>query len=398
MQSYFLTSTLVSDAACLTFYVAAGLLLYTWLLYPGVLAILPARRTKAGPGTDGVFQHFPSVSVVVAANNEEGVIEAKIRGFLSDPYPGKSELLIVSDGSTDRTVEIASRFVSSRVRLFAQTARRGKGGALAFGVPRARGEILVFTDATSVFGPQTMTELVRPFNDETVGLVTGRVKVEGSSLAGLYRHYEEAIERLEEPGGVISTAHGCIYAMRRSLWCQHDAHLTNDFYHPILVNLRGFDVAVAPKAACTEVYSPNPKTQFQRQVRMVALAAFVYFKCLPVLLFTRKWRSLFILTSHKLMRWLTVPYLILLAVASAWLCRYGRIYMAVLGAESLLFAAVMVGALIRRIGVQSRLSFVTEFITLSWAGTVGLWKAGRGHLPTIWETAGAQFSAAASHN
>jgi cellulose synthase/poly-beta-1,6-N-acetylglucosamine synthase-like glycosyltransferase len=392
MELYFLTSAPAIDLASVIFYVAAGLLLYTWLLYPALLAMLPARSSKVDHASGNAVQRFPFVSVVVSAYNEEDVIEAKIRRFLADTYPGKSELLIVSDGSTDKTAEIVSQFVSNRVLLFDESTRRGKGAALAVAVPRTRGEILVFTDATSVFAPQALTELVRPFRDNGVGLVTGRVQVEGCPIAGLYRRYEEVIEHFEQRGGVISTAHGCIYAMRRSLWCQHDPRLTNDFFHPIFVNLRGFDVAVAPEAICMEAYSPDPKVQFRRQVRMVALAAFVYFKYLPVLLYAGKWRSLFVLTSHKLMRWLTIPYLVLLGIAPAWLAGYGSIYTAALAAESLFVAAVVGGALIKRSDVHSRLTFVAEFVTLNWAGTLGFWRACRGHLPTVWETTNAPVS------
>jgi cellulose synthase/poly-beta-1,6-N-acetylglucosamine synthase-like glycosyltransferase len=339
---------------------------------------------------------LPFVSVVVAAYNEEDVIESKIRRFLLDPYPGQSELLIVSDGSTDKTVEIVSRFVSGPVRLFCESGHRGKGAALALTEPYARGEIVVFTDATSVFAPQTLTELVRPFEDDRVGLVTGRVQVEGCPIAGLYRRYEEVIENIEQRGGVISTAHGCVYALRRSLWCPHDPRLTNDFFHPVFVNLRGFDVVVAPEAVCVEAYSPKPEIQFSRQVRMVALAAFVYFKYFPVLLHARKWRSLFILTSHKLLRWFTVPYLVLFGLSAACLVGYETIYTAAFGATLLFFATVVTGALVKRFRIHSRLSLVAEFVTLNWAGTLGFWNACRGHLPTIWETRSTPASAAPS--
>ena len=397
MELNIFSSPIVTNVACAVFYVAAGLLLYTWVLYPAMLAILPARRRKAASGSRSSIQQYPFVSIVIAAYNEEDVIEAKIRSFLTDTYPGMSELLIVSDGSTDRTVEIATRFMSDRVRLFAQSTNRGKGAALALAVPRARGEILVFTDATSVFAPQTLIELVRPFADRSVGLVTGRVRVEGCPVAGLYRRYEDVIEQFEQRGGVISTAHGCVYALRRSLWCQHDPRLTNDFFHPILVNLRGFDVVVVPEAVCTENYCPDSKIQFHRQVRMVALAAFVYFKYLPVLLFAAKWRCLFILTSHKLMRWLTVPFLGLLGIALSCLVGQGMIYTAAFCVELIFVAAVVMGAVVKRFGLHSRLSLVVEFVILNWGGTLGLWEAVRGHLPIVWETTtGASVSHATS--
>src|SRR5579863_2312453 len=121
MEFNFLSSALVIDTARAILYSTAGFLFYTWLLYPAVLAILPARRSRTAPYSGKAIQRYPFVSVVIAAYNEEEVIEAKIRGFLADTYPGKSELLIVSDGSTDRTVERAARFTGDRVRLFAES-------------------------------------------------------------------------------------------------------------------------------------------------------------------------------------------------------------------------------------------------------------------------------------
>lgn len=374
--------------AYVAFYAAGGLLLYVWFLYPALLAVLPRPRKDKDRSLSPqqATEHFPFISLIVAAYNEEHAIERTIRGFLESNYPGESELLIISDGSTDRTAEIASSFLSNRVRLVAQSSHLGKGPALARALPRTRGEILVFTDATSAFEPQTLTELVRPFADEKVGLVTGRVKVEGSAVAGLYRRYEETIERIEARGGVISTAHGCLYALRRSLSCPHDPRLTNDFFHPILVNLRGFDVVVAPEAVCTESYSPDSRVQFTRQVRMVSLAAFVYIKYLPVLIFTGKWRSLLVLTSHKALRWLTVPYLAILAFATFLLASQGTFYAVASGAQLLFWCAVLVGGVARQFGWNGRLTFAWDFVTLNWAGTLGLWNFWQGHLPTNWET------------
>jgi biofilm PGA synthesis N-glycosyltransferase PgaC len=387
MSAHFPGADSPASLVYVAFYAAGGLLLYVWFLYPALLAILSIPRKDRELSCEGqAVEQFPFISMIVAAYNEEQAIERTIRGFLESNYPGESELLIVSDGSTDRTAEIALGFLCDRVRLVSQSSHLGKGAALARALPRARGDILVFSDATSAFEPQTLTELVRPFANEKVGLVTGRVRVEGSAVAGLYRKYEEAIESIEARGGVISTAHGCVYALRRSLSCPHDSRLTNDFFHPILVNLRGFYVVVAPKAVCTESYSPESRVQFTRQVRMVSLAAFVYIKYLPVLIFTGKWRSLFVLTSHKALRWLTVPYLAILAVASMLLASQGTFYAVAFCAQLLFWCAVLAGASSRVFGFNSRLTFAWDFVTLNWAGTIGLWKFWQGHLPTDWET------------
>ena len=236
------------------------MLLYVWVLYPLVLAILPARRSRPRTGCQEAEPTVtaPSISLVVSAYNEEGAIEAKIRNFLQSDYPGRSELLIASDGSSDRTVEIASRFISDRVHLFVEATNRGKGEALSWVLPLVRGEIVVFSDATSIFSRDALNHLIRPFADPEVGLVTGSVQVRGNRVAGLYRRYENLLEKLEARGGSISTAHGCIYAIRRSLLHDHDPTLTDDFVQPILVTLQGARVAVAPDAVCYESIFARP--------------------------------------------------------------------------------------------------------------------------------------------
>jgi cellulose synthase/poly-beta-1,6-N-acetylglucosamine synthase-like glycosyltransferase len=371
------------------FFGAAGTLLYVWVLYPLVLAILPARRARPRitcQEAEPTAATAPPISLVVSAYNEEGAIEAKIGNFLQSDYPGRSELLIASDGSSDRTVAIASRFISDRVHLFAEVTNRGKGAALSRVLPLVRGEIVVFSDATSIFSRDALNHLIAPFADPEVGLVTGSVQVQGNHVAGMYRRYENLLEKLEARGGSISTAHGCIYAMRRSLLHDHDPTLTDDFVQPILVTLQGSRVAVAPQAVCYESFSPDRTVQFQRQVRMVALASSVYFRFVPALLLTRQWRLLFVLTSHKFLRWLTVPVMVPLVLATVLLVGSSPLFTLALGAEALSAALVALGALFARAGIENRTVLFWDFIEMNFAASVGIAKSIAGRVPSSWST------------
>lgn len=371
----------------LTFYAAAGLLAYTYLLYPLVLALLPpARNDQYMLHTPhDAARRWPRVSVIVAAHDEANAIARKIRNVLESTYPGESELLIVSDGSTDATVAIVSGMASERVRLLLQL-RRGKGAALNLAVPQARGEILVFTDATSMFAPQTMTELVRPFADPRVGLVNGRIRYRQAEVANLYHRYEQMLKLLEVRGGLIATAHGAIYALRRELWCPRDPRLVNDFFDPVFVNLKGASVALAPSALCLEEFADQ--TQFKRQVRMVALAALVYFTVLPDLLRAHLWRSALVLTSHKLFRWLTAVWLLLLIATTLELAAAGGIYRAALAGESLLVALAALGPIASRLGWNDRATVIYRFLSVNLAAVIGLWLWLRGRVPVTWEPSG----------
>ncbi len=366
------------------FYSSLVLLIYCYLLYPAVLCCLPRRNRWSLLGREAdKFEAlcWPSLSVVLAAYNEAKVITAKIENFLACSYPGSSEIVIVSDGSTDRTVWEARQFASPRVRVITEPTRRGKGAAINRAVQEARGEILVFTDANAFFTRETLTELVCPFADERVGLVTGCTRYPDGTIGSIYQRYEQMLKRLEALGGVIATADGAAYALRRSLWREHDPVIINDFFHPILVSLHRADSLISPKAMCVEEFSVE--NEFARQVRMVSQASFVYLKFLPELINAKRWRSIFVLTSHKLLRWLTVPLLALLVAATFWLGQRRAIYAIALCGEGLFAALVMIGST-RAAGARAKLSFAYQFMAFNLAGTLGLWRCLIGTVPVVW--------------
>ncbi|MGD0291827.1 MAG: glycosyltransferase, partial [Candidatus Binataceae bacterium] len=359
----------------LIFLGAFGLLLYSYCLYPLLLLFLPQRsnandKKRAEYGFQSTS--WPSISLLLAAHNEEKVITEKISNFLDCQYSGRREMIIVSDGSTDRTIDLANSFDDPRIHVIVQDTRTGKGAAINRAAAEARGEILVFTDANTFFTEATLIELVRPFSKPNVGLVTGCTRYTEGTVGSLYQRYEQMLKRLESRGGVVATADGAIYAMRRSLWHQHDPGLINDFLHPILVNLDGSDAILAPEAVCSEEFSID--NEFARQVRMVAQASFVYLSMLPRMLRGRQWRSVLVLTSHKLLRWLSAPLLVLMAGASLWLEPRGGLYRSFVLAEGAFVLLVIAGAFARKLGLSERFSVAYQFIVLNCAAAVGLWR------------------------
>jgi len=270
------------------------------------------------------------------------------------------------------------------VRILVRPQRRGKAAALGFAVEYARGEILIFSDATSVFHPDALTNLVRRFEDPDVGLVTGKVKAHGPEIVGLYHRYERYLERREADNGVLATAHGCIYAMRRELWRHHDPQLVDDFLAPILVSLSAKRAIAAPDAICVEEFPAE--VQFNRQVRMVALAALTFYRELPELVRSRRWRSLLVLVSHKCLRWFTVVWLALLAATTSWLMPLGGIYLMAAAVQAAFWITVAAGALMSRNGVSRRITFAYQFVALNAAAMVGLCRLIGGRVPMMWDT------------
>ena len=364
------------------FYIGALILFYTYILYPIVLMILSPEQAETKP-TVRNSDAWPSVSVIIAAYNEEEAIASRIRNFLTTRYAGSIELLIVSDASTDRTDEIVKGYESDKVRLIVQQRRQGKGAAINRAVPEARGDILAFTDASSVFLPETVSELVKPFCNPTVGLVNGKIHYRDTEIGNLYHRYERLLKSVEVRGGIVASVHGAVYAMRKSIWERHDPRFVNDLYDPIVTRLKGFSVAIASDALCMESFSKG--TQFRRQVRMVALAALVLFRLTPRIVEAREWRLLLVLMSHKLLRWMTAVWLLLVVTATICLASAGPVFSVAATLEAFVGFLALAGLISECFGLSERIAFIYNFIVLNLAAMVGLWICIRGKAVATWQ-------------
>ena len=367
------------------FYIAAFLLLYAYVLYPMLLLALSASQPRRSEPDSGSSEGTvaPSLSIIVAAYNEEDCIAQKIQNFLACRYSGDAEMIVVSDGSSDRTAEIAESIASDRVRVIRQPERRGKGVAVNAAAVASRGEVLVFTDANSMFAIDALTELVRPLRDKTIGLVTGVSRYPGETIGSAYQRYEQMLKGLESRLGVVAGADGALYAMRRELFSPLDPALINDFVHPILTSIAGAQSVMARDAFVLEEFSAAG--EFARQVRMVSQAALVYFRLLPELIKKRRWRSIIVLTSHKMLRWLTAPILAIGVIATVPLARDGGFFRVVLGLELLFAMVAAVGWIATRRGTDGKATIAYQFVALNCAQAVGLWRCFAGEVPVLWE-------------
>lgn len=365
------------------FYISAFLLLYAYLLYPVLLIALSRSQPRRADADDGGLVAAPSLSVIVAAYNEERCIAQKIENFLSCRYSGDTEMIVVSDGSSDRTAEIAESMASERVRVIRQRERRGKGVAVNAAAEIARGEVLVFTDANTMFAADALEKVARPLSDKSIGLVTGVSHYSGDRIGSLYQRYEQMLKGLESRLGLIAGADGALYAIRRELFTPLDPALINDFMHPILTSLAGAQSVMAGDAFALEEFSAA--SEFARQIRMVSQQALVYFRFLPELIKKRCWRSILVLTSHKLLRWLTAPLLAIGVIATVPLARYWGTFRVVLGMEILFALAAAIGMVASRRGTEGKATFAYQFIALNCAQAIGLWRCFSGEVPVVWK-------------
>src|SRR2546423_10934580 len=229
----------VSDVLGLIALVAGGLLVYVYIGYPVLLAALGTLIRRRRPE----IGFTPSISVLIAAYNEAAAIGRKIEQTLALEYPAsKLEILVVSDGSTDRTDEIVKSMADPRVRLLRVEGRLGKTNAQNEGVKQCRGKVIVFSDATAVYHPKALLYLAAHYADAKVGAVSGRYKYfdpENSSPTGLgsvaFWNYENMIKLLQSRIGTLTGCSGCIYSVRRNNYIPLWRDACSDLVEPLCI-------------------------------------------------------------------------------------------------------------------------------------------------------------------
>ncbi len=298
------------------FCLSAGAFLYLVAGYPVLLAYVPWRLR---PPIRKELATTRSVTALIAVYNGEKFLRQKLDSILALDYPKDLlEILVISDGSSDRTDEIASGFAASGVRLL-RVPRGGKAAALNAGIAQAKGEILFFTDVRQRLAPNSLRHLAGCFADPTVGSVTGELHIVSSSGAeagmSLYWRYEIWARRQMSAIDSMCGATGCIYALRRDLARPLPADtLLDDIALPLGAFFAGYRLIVEPEAKAYDLPSPMG-SEFSRHVRTLAgvwqlLARF------PQLLGSGDRMRLHFL-SHKFGR-LLMPYMALVAALSSF--------------------------------------------------------------------------------
>ena len=364
------------------FWVSVGLLAYTHVGYPLVLWLLARlMRTRALPAGGG---EPPSASLVVAAYNEEAVIAGKVHNVLALDYPrDRLELIVASDGSTDRTVALARAAGADAVL---DLPRGGKAIAQDAAVAQAHGQIVVFSDANSLWAPEALRALVAPFADARVGYVCGQVRFTrpagGSNEEGAYWRYEMAVRSLESRLGGITAGNGAIYALRREHYEPGDPY-TGDLSLPFRMAKRGLRAVYASAALAEEPMVPTLEGEFRRKRRMMSRAWGTILR--GGMLSPRGYGPLFAfeLASHRLLRYAS-PFLHLLALGTnIALLGQGWVYTVTLALQVAFFLAAALGAFVPF--RPARLAYYYVLVTASIA--LGFWDWVRGGAPLVWEKA-----------
>ncbi len=221
---------------------------------------------------------LPSISLVIAAYNEEAVLGRKLENALSLNYPPDLlEIVVISDGSTDKTNEIIHSYsnADSRVRALISPINQGKDACLAQYVPDLSSDLLVFTDANSFYEKDLLRIIARPFADEEIGFVTGSTLYKGAGSGketaglGLYSRLERMTKRLESRIGSCVGADGAIFAIRGPLFRMTASDVMNDLTLPLSIVQQGYRGVLEPDAVCREEEAAGTEAAFKRQVRIV---------------------------------------------------------------------------------------------------------------------------------
>ncbi len=387
------------------FFLSIGTIFYIYLGYPAcvyAVSLVLWKEVKKAP-----FE--PHVTILIAAYNEAAHIKATIENKLRLDYPkDKLEIIVISDGSTDGTDDIVKQFDSSKVRLLRQEPRAGKTSALNMAVPEAKGEILVFSDANSIYAEDSLRHLVSNFADPTVGYVTGKmiyVNADGSPIGdgcSTYMKYENFLREAETRVGSIVGVDGGIDAVRKELYRPMNPDQLPDFVLPLMVVDQGYRVVYEPAAILKEPALKAPRDEYRMRVRVSLRALWALWDMRHLLIGKRSHYShvltlsrshvpnsaaakppsrqaaslpsflasqppsfyAFQLWSHKVLRYLAFIFLIAAYISNMMLWHASFGYRALFVAQNIFYLAALAAPIFEKHGFKSRVLYLTNYFTL----------------------------------
>lgn len=375
------------------FWFAAASIVYAYLGFPLVVALVGWLRNKIVRRKP----FAPRISVIIAAYNEEKNIGSKLKNTLALEYPKELlDIVVASDGSTDATEAIVQKYEAEGVRLLC-LPRQGKIAALDKAVAGSRGEIIVFTDATTMVDAGALRVLMQNFSDETVGGVSGNqrhtrngdrdIKNKGEML---YWRYDKWLKQLESRTGSIVSANGAFYAIRRALYKPPASKLvTDDFFISTGVIAQGYRLVYEAEAIAVDPPAERAEMEFTRKVRIINSGLVgVYIRRALLNPFRYGIYSL-ILFSHKILRRFVPFLMIMLFGSSIALSNEGVFYGGATIVQGLFYVLALSGLLLRESKLGKwKIFYVPFFYCLAnVAAFVAVLRLARGERVRLWEPA-----------
>ncbi|MGI8952114.1 MAG: glycosyltransferase family 2 protein [Chitinophagaceae bacterium] len=305
------------------FIISCFIIFYNYAGYAIIIYFINALKT-ANKTTQKTKEYFPSVSFIVAAYNEEDVIEKKILNSLEQNYPSKQiEFIFITDGSTDKTAEIISRF--SSIQLMHQQERKGKSAAMNRAVQNAKHEIIIFSDANTILNKDAVQNIARHYIDDTVGGVAGEKKImhlfaganEVGAGEGLYWKYESFLKKTDSNFYSVVGAAGELFSVRKKLYePMPNSVILDDFVTSLKVAQKGYRIIYEPDAYATEMPSFSLMDEQKRKVRIAAGGFQAIGMLGSLFFFWKNFKLSFLYISHRVLRWTLTPLCLIFAFLS----------------------------------------------------------------------------------
>ena len=358
------------------FWGSLGAIAWTHVGYPaaaGIAALIRPRPVRKTPTAE------PSVSLIVAAHDEEPVIERRLYNLLALDYPKeKLEIVVASDASADRTDELVEGIgaLDSRVRLV-RCPRGGKVAAQNRAVRETSGEVVAFSDANATWADDALRKLVANLDDPDVAYVCGQLTLaapDGANQEGLYWRYEMWLREQESMLGSVTGGNGSIYALKRADYVEVDPRFGHDLAFPYLMVQRGRRAVYEPEARAFEKPTPSNETEYRRKVRMFEHCWLI---TLHGSMLRRLPRGYLVeILSHRLLRYGSGALHLVLLATSVALVDEGYAYRIVFAGQLALLTLAAAGLPIAR-----------YYTLVTWATVVALWNFLRRGVPATWEVA-----------
>ena len=379
----------------IVFWTSIFLLLYSYILYPALLRIFACRK-QSNRIVYSENSDMPDISVIMSVYNEEKVLENKINSIYNTSFPkGKMEVLIGSDGSNDRTEEILGNMKKKLTNFFFyhSNIRKGKPNVLNDLVSKAKGDILILTDANVLLNESTITGLVRHFKNPEIGLVDSRMVNTGIKKYGISRQESAYISievNLKHREGLIwgtmmGPFGGC-YAMRKNLFIPiPENFLVDDFFLNLNVLKNRKKSINDMEVTVSEDVSDILLEEFRRKKR-IAAGSFQNLLHYAGLLWPPYTSLSFSFISHKILRWLGPLFLILIIISNAFIFLTNEIYIYSIYLTGTLIIITIVDLIVSKFNKHIALfRYVTHFFSMNLALSLGLINFLKGIKTNVWE-------------
>lgn len=378
-----------SGFAQIIFLVSAAALFYIYIGYPVMVWLI----SRAFPKDIKRNVIEPNVTILITAYNEEKDIRFKLENTLKIDYPKeKLDILVASDGSTDKTDEIVKEFSSQGVRLFRQEGRKGKTYTQNKAVEQSKGEIILFSDATTAYQKNVLREILPNFADDTIGCVAGKLIYvdKASSNVGKgakgYWNYETFLKESESRACSLIGVSGCLYAVRKSAYRPMYAEACSDFLICTVLYRQGLRSIFEPNAICTEETNKQADKEFMMRVRVISQT------------FTDLWRNREMLNplksgffalelfSHKVLRYAVPLFLALILISSIILAFSSKVFSLILILQFAFYLMAFLGWLFERAQKRSGIFAIPlYFVLANLASVVAFYKFLNGERYARWE-------------